>query len=49
MKWRAIVYDFLDQVNRFAGEGSPDLHLTFYKIGKAGPDFELCSPAEHST
>ncbi len=47
MKWRRIVYGFLDQVNRFAGEGSSDLHLTLYKIANAGPEFELCSPDEH--
>jgi hypothetical protein len=44
LKWRAIVYDFLDQVKRFAGDASPEMHGTFYKIGKAWPDFELCSP-----
>jgi len=42
--WRVIVYDFLDQVKRFAGEGSLDMHLTLYKISKAWPDFELCAP-----
>lgn len=42
LKWRAIVYTFLDDVKTFAGEGSPQMHATFYKIGSAWPTFELC-------
>jgi len=47
MRWHVIVYDFLDHLKRFAGDGSLELHQTFYKIGKAWPESELCAPAEH--
>jgi len=43
--WRAIVYDFLDQVKHFAGDGSLEMHRTLFKIGKVWPEFELCAPA----
>jgi len=44
MRWRAIAYDFLDQIRRFLGTGDPMFHKTFYKIGKVWPDFQLCEP-----
>jgi hypothetical protein len=48
MRWRAIAYDFLDQIRRFVGTGNPQFHITFYKIGKAWPAFELCEPLTSS-
>lgn len=44
MRWRAIAYDFLDQIRMFLGTGNPQFYLTFLKIGRAGPDFQLCEP-----
>jgi len=44
MRWRAIAYDFLDQIRGFLGTGDPMFHETFYRIGKAWPDFQLCEP-----
>ncbi|MBA4391740.1 MAG: hypothetical protein C0399_12505 [Syntrophus sp. (in: bacteria)] len=48
MRWRVIAYDFLDQIRRFLGTGDPQFHSTFYKIGKAWPDFQLCEPVTSS-
>jgi Family of unknown function (DUF5677) len=48
MRWRAIAYDFLDQIRRFVGTGDPQFHATFYKIGKAWPNFQLCEPMTSS-
>jgi hypothetical protein len=48
MRWRAIAYDFLDQIRRFVGTGDPQFHVTFYKIGKAWPAFQLCEPLTSS-
>jgi hypothetical protein len=45
MRWRAIAYDFLDQLRVFVGTGDPQFHVTFYKIGKAWPALQLCEPA----
>ena len=45
MRWRAIAYDFLDQIRTFVGTGDPQFHATFYKIGKEWPAFQLCEPA----
>ena len=42
LQWRRIVYDFLDQIRTFLIDGNPQFHATFYKIGKAQPEFELC-------
>lgn len=44
MRWRAIAYDFLDQVRAFLGTGDRQFHVTFCKIGRAWPEFELCEP-----
>ena len=44
LRWRQIVYDYIDDLKRLAGEGSEQLHSTFNKIAQAGPDFELCAP-----
>lgn len=46
MRWRAIAYDFLDQVRMFVGAGDTQFHVTLNKIGNAGPDFELCEPVK---
>jgi hypothetical protein len=35
MRWRAIVYDFLDQMRVFVRTGDPQFHETFYKIGRS--------------
>lgn len=48
MRWRAVVFDFLEQVRIFTGTDDPQFHFTFYKIGKAWPDFELCEPSKSS-
>lgn len=48
MRWRAIAYDFLDQIRTFVGTGDPQFHVTYYKIGKAWPAFQLCEPATSS-
>ena len=48
MRWRAIVYDFLDQVRGFLKTGDPQFHATFYKIAKAWPDSQLCEPPASS-
>jgi len=48
MRWRAIAYDFLDQVRVFLGTGDPQFHVTFYKIVRAWPEFELCDPSASS-
>jgi hypothetical protein len=48
LRWRAIAYDFLDQVRVFIGTGDPQFHVTFYKIGRAWPDFELCEAVKAS-
>jgi hypothetical protein len=42
MRWHAIVYAFLEQIREFLGTGDPQFRLTMYKIGQAGPDFQLC-------
>lgn len=34
LSWRAIVYDFLDDLRRFLAAGSHDYKLSFVKIGK---------------
>lgn len=48
MRWRAIAYDFLDQLQVFLGTGDPQFHVTFYKIGQAWPEFQLCEPVASS-
>jgi hypothetical protein len=45
MRWRAIAYDFLDEIRTFVGTGDPQFHGTLYKIGEALPTFQLCEPA----
>lgn len=45
MRWHPIVYDFLDQIRAFLGTGDPQFHKTFYEIGRAWPDIQLCEPA----
>ena len=44
MRWRAVVYDFLDQIRLFLETGDPQFHFTFYKVAKAWPEVELCEP-----
>ena len=44
MRWRAIAYDFLDQICVFLETGDPQFHMTFYKIGREWPEVELCQP-----
>jgi hypothetical protein len=45
MRWRDIMYDFLDQIRLFLGTGDPQFHVTLYKIGRAWPDCQLCEPS----
>lgn len=40
--WRGIIYDFLDNLRSFLLSGSEQYQLTFYKIGKFGPDVDFC-------
>ncbi|MFC2019211.1 DUF5677 domain-containing protein [Chloroflexota bacterium] len=42
VRWRKIVYDFLDQLLHSLKDGNIQYAETFYKIGKAYPDFNLC-------
>lgn len=42
MRWRAIVYDFLDHVRVFLATGDTQFQETFYRIAQAWPDFQLC-------
>jgi len=44
MRWRAIVYDFLDQIRLFLGTGDPQFQLTMIKIGRAWPGIQLREP-----
>jgi len=46
MRWRAIVYDFLDQIRAFLGTGDSQFHVTLSTIGRAWPGFQLCEPPE---
>lgn len=48
MRWRDIVYDFLGQIRVFLNTGDPQFHVTFYNIGRAWPDFQLCEPPASS-
>lgn len=48
MRWQAIAYDFLDQLRVFLGTGDQQFHGTFYKIGRALPEFQLCEPVASS-
>jgi hypothetical protein len=42
VRWRKIVYDFLDQIRLSVEDGNILYAETFYRIGKAYPDFSLC-------
>ncbi len=44
LRWRAIAYDFLDQIRGFVGMRSLLYQVTFLKIGSAWPEMELCEP-----
>jgi len=48
MSWRALVYDFLDHLRRFLGNGVDDYKATFVQLARAFEQhFPLCqSPAE---
>lgn len=35
VRWRKIVFDFLDQTRRFLADGSPEFQATLHKIGRA--------------
>ncbi len=48
LRWRAVAYDFLDQIRRFVGTGDPQFRATFSKVAKAWPAFELCEPVAAS-
>ena len=43
MHWRAIVYDFLDQIRKFVVTGDQTFQVTMYKLAQAGPEFKLCA------
>ncbi len=42
LRWRAIAFDFVDQIRGFVGMGDPVYQLTFLKIARAWPGMELC-------
>jgi hypothetical protein len=42
MRWRAVVYDFLDQIREFLRTGDQHFEVTMYKIGISWPNFQLC-------
>lgn len=42
LAWRRLIYDFLDNFLSFLKSGSKDYLLSFLKIGKLGPDVDLC-------
>jgi Family of unknown function (DUF5677) len=48
MRWRAIMYDFLDEIRTFIRTSDPQFHGTSYKIGKAWPTLQLCEPVTSS-
>jgi hypothetical protein len=46
LRWRAIVYTFIEQIRGFLKNGNQDFGLTLYKIGKVWPEWELCETSE---
>lgn len=42
VKWRAIIYNFLDQILLSLEDENIEYMQTFYKIGKAYPDYNVC-------
>jgi len=49
MKWRAIIYDFLDQILKFLGDANNlEFNATLYKIGRIWPDNDLCKSRDSS-
>jgi len=45
VQWRNIVYDFLDQLQKFLKDGKNlEFQATFYKIGSAWPKVDFCEP-----
>jgi len=42
LSWRAIIFDFLEYFLDFFKSGSKKYLISFYKIGKLGPDVDLC-------
>jgi len=50
MKWRAIVYNYLDQFRTFlVDKNNLEFGNTLYKIGKNWPGFTLCKPSDDAT
>jgi hypothetical protein len=45
LRWRAIVYDFMDQIRRFLDTGDQRFQVTMYKIGCSWPALQLCEPS----
>jgi len=48
LRWRAIVYDFLEHCMLLLASGSQEYLKTFAKIASLGSDFEWCQPAPNS-
>jgi len=44
LRWRNILYDFLNHIRVFVGSGDPQFHATFHRIAQIWPDSELCEP-----
>jgi len=42
LRWRAVVYRFLEEIRAFLYDGNLQFNTTFYAIGKAVPGLELC-------
>lgn len=43
LKWRSIVFSFLDDIQNFLNGDELSYRITFMKLANAGPDFELCT------
>ena len=46
LKWRRVVFDFLDGMQSFLHESTMEFKVAFFRIAQAGPDFKLCAPSE---
>lgn len=42
LRWREVVYTFIEEIRSFLQTGSRDFGMTFLKSGKVWPEWELC-------
>jgi hypothetical protein len=47
LKWRKLMFDFLEQCRSWLETGSTDCFATFAKVVHAGPDFRFCEQASN--